>query len=62
MQSEKVFFGRRKVIINEIVRRAASGARPEAAAEELELVRRNLGVSLHGLWKWLNDRKVKGLI
>lgn len=56
-QTERVFFGRRKVIIDEVHRRTVSGKPPEAAVEELELVRSRMKLSLHSLWKWLNDNR-----
>lgn len=57
-QAERVFFGRRKVIIDEVKRRAAlPGATPAAAVEDLELVRRRMKVTLHRLWRWLHDKK-----
>lgn len=52
-QAEKVFFGRRRVIISEIQRRKATGEAPEIIAEELELVRIRMKTTLHGLQKWL---------
>lgn len=57
-QQERVFFGRRKMIIEEVQRRTALGMTSEAAVEELELVRRRMNVGLHKLWKWLHDTKV----
>ncbi len=48
-QQERVFFGRRKVIIDEVHRRTQSNQFSDAAVEELKLVRRRLKVSLHGL-------------
>ena len=52
-QSEKVFFIRRKVIIQEVQRRQAYQASIQAAVEELEFLRRKSQLTLHGLWKWL---------
>ena len=56
--TERVFFGRRKVIVDEIKRRTTSRMSAIVAAEELETVRRRLEKSLNSLIKWLkeNDR------
>jgi hypothetical protein len=58
-QIERVFFSRRKVIIDEIRTRHAAGISLAAAVEELELVRKRSKLSLHGLWKMLNASKKK---
>jgi Transcriptional activator of glycolytic enzymes len=60
-QAERVFFGRRKVIITEIQRRQASGEAPETVVEELELVRRRMKTTLHGLQKWLTRMRAQDL-
>ena len=54
-QKERVFFGRRKVIVDEISRCMALGKTFEVAVEELELVRSKGKFSLHGLWEFLWD-------
>jgi hypothetical protein len=46
---ERVFFSRRKVIINEIHSRASSGMSLSAAVEEVELVRRKAQCTLYQL-------------
>lgn len=56
-QDERVFFSRRKVIINEIRTRQAAAASPLAAVEELKLVRQRANLSLYGLYKLLNQQK-----
>jgi hypothetical protein len=54
---ERVLFGRRKVIINEIYRYIqARGVTPEAAVAELELVRSMGQMSLYKLWHVLSHR------
>ena len=55
-QSEKVWFGRRKVIIEEIRQRAAYHATVEGAVEELELVRRRQHTTLNGLSRWIKAK------
>ncbi len=55
-QQERVFFDRRKVIIDEIHRRTQSNQSSDAVVKELKLVRRRLKVSLHELWSWLNKK------
>lgn len=54
-QSERMLFSRRKVILQELERRRTANPNmdPEAIAEELDAVRRDLKKSLHGLTKWL---------
>lgn len=54
--SEKVMYGRGKVIINEIRRRQAEGINKGAAVEEVELVRQRR-LSLHQLYQLLNRQK-----
>src|SRR3954451_20975707 len=55
-QKERVFFSRRKVIIDEIRRRAAErGGNTAAIVEELELIRQWGKFTLHGLWQVLNQ-------
>jgi hypothetical protein len=57
-QSERMFFGRRKLIIDEVNNRHASGTSLPVALEELDSVRRRLhGSSLHGLAKWIRERR-----
>ena len=51
--NERMFFSRRKVIVDEIRARQATGISLTAAVEEVELVRRRGKLSLHGLWKVL---------
>ena len=53
-QSERVMFGRRKVIIDEIRARQSEGLSVAAAVEQVELVRQRGNLSLHGLYKLLN--------
>jgi hypothetical protein len=55
--SEKVMYGRRKVIIDEIRRRQAEGINTGAAVEEVELVRQRGRLSLHQLYQLLNRQK-----
>lgn len=52
-QKERVFFGRRKVIITEIQRRQGSRPDPMPAVQELELVRQRLKKGLFALSKWI---------
>ena len=59
LQDERVFFSRRKVIINEIRTRQAAAASPLAAVEELELIRQRANLSLYGLYKLLNQKKLR---
>ena len=54
---EKVMYGRRKVIIDEIRRRQAEGINTGAAVEEVELVRQRGRLSLHQLYQLLNRQK-----
>jgi hypothetical protein len=56
-QSEKVLYGRRKVIIDEIRRRQAGGINVGAAMEELELIRQRGQISLYQLYQQLNRQK-----
>ena len=51
---EKVMYGRRKVIIDEIRRRQAEGIN---TVEEVELVRQRGRLSLHQLYQLLNRQK-----
>lgn len=60
-QAERVFFGRRKIIIAEIQRRQALEEAPETVVEELELVRRRIKTTLHELQKWLIKMKAQDL-
>jgi Transcriptional activator of glycolytic enzymes len=60
-QAERVFFGRRKVIISEIQRRQELGEAPKTVVEELELVRKRMKMTLHGLQKWLIKLKAQDL-
>jgi Transcriptional activator of glycolytic enzymes/Centromere DNA-binding protein complex CBF3 subunit, domain 2 len=60
-QAERVFFGRRKIIISEIQRRQAEGEAPEAVVEELELVRRRMKITLNGLQQWLVKMRAQDL-
>ncbi|KAK7178036.1 hypothetical protein PSPO01_15915 [Paraphaeosphaeria sporulosa] len=55
--SEQVFYGRRKVIINEVRRRQAQGVSIGAAVEEVELVRQRGQLSLYRLYQLLNKQK-----
>jgi hypothetical protein len=55
-QRERVMFGRRKVIIDEIRARQAKGVSIPAAVEEVELIRERSKKSLHGLSKMLKKR------
>ena len=55
--NERVFFSRRKAIIDEIRARQSAGINAAVAVEELELVRQRGKLSLHGLWKILNKNK-----
>ena len=55
--SEQVFYGRRKVIIDEIRRRQASGISTGAAVEEVELMRQRGRLSLYALYLLLNKQK-----
>jgi hypothetical protein len=55
--SEKVFYGRRKVVIDEIRRRQAQGISAGAAVEEVELMRQRGRLSLYQLYKLLNRQK-----
>lgn len=55
--SEKVMYGRGKVIINEIRRRQAEGINTGAAVEEVELMRQRGRLSLHQLHQLLNRQK-----
>ena len=55
LQSERVMFGRRKVIIDEIRARQRDGLSTAAAVEKVELVRQRGGnLSLYGLYKLLH--------
>ena len=58
-QAERMFFSRRKVIIDEIQRRQAciSAQDPLRCVEELEQIRRNGRMSLHALFKHLNKQR-----
>ena len=58
--SEKVMYGRRKVIIDEIRRRHAAGISIGAAVEEVELVRQRGALSLYQLYQLLNRQKERG--
>lgn len=61
LQSERVMFSRRKVIIDEIyVRNHDRGTPLHMAVEELELVRRRGKLSLYGLYQLLRKGKGKG--
>jgi len=53
LQSERVMFGRRKVIIDEIRARQGTGLSVAAAVEKVELVRQRGNLSLYGLYKLL---------
>jgi Centromere DNA-binding protein complex CBF3 subunit, domain 2/Transcriptional activator of glycolytic enzymes len=55
--SEQVFYGRRKVIIDEIRSRQARGTASGAAVEEVELVRQRGQMSLYQLYLMLNRQK-----
>jgi hypothetical protein len=55
--SEKVLYGRRKVIIDEIRRRQSEGISVGAAVEELELIRQRGRLSLYQLYQLLNRQK-----
>ena len=55
---EKMFFGRRKIIIDEIQRRLQTGESPEAAIEHLDLVRQRERLILHGLAAWLKRENI----
>lgn len=55
-QTERVFFSRRKVIVDEVRTRHAEGSSIAAAVEELELIRQRGKMSLHGLYKMLNKK------
>ena len=55
--SEQVFYGRRKVIIDEVRRRQAQGMSIGAAVEEVELVRQRGQLSLYQLYQVLNKQK-----
>ena len=48
-QSERVFFSRRKVIIDEIRTRERRGISTQVAVEEVELIRQRGRLSLYGL-------------
>lgn len=52
-QSERVFYSRRKVIIDEIRTRERRGGHAQVAVEELELIRQRGKRSLYGLWRLL---------
>ena len=52
-QKERMFFGRRKVIIDEIRRRTALGKTTTTVIEEIELVRSRGKLTLHGLAEFL---------
>ena len=52
-QKERMFFGRRKIIIDEIHRRTALGKTTAAVVEEIELVRSRGKFTLHGLAEFL---------
>ena len=52
-QRERVMYGRRKIIINEIRRRQSNGMPIAAAVEQVELVRQRGDVSLHRLSQML---------
>ena len=59
-QSEKMYFGRRKVIIGEVIRRMQQGKTKDQAIEELEFVRRGLSdnASLDKLSKHLSSQSI----
>ena len=59
-QDERVFFSRRKVIINEIRARQGGAVSPLIAVEEVELVRQRVKLSLYGLYQLLHRRKKRG--
>jgi hypothetical protein len=58
-RSERVMFSRRKVIIDEIHARIRSGLAPEAAVQEIELVRSRGRLSLYRLSLYLNKASHK---
>ena len=60
MQSERVFFSRRKLILDEIRRRQGDSEDPRPATEQLEFVRTQRRMTLHGLWKWLHQQLQQG--
>ena len=55
---EKMFFGRRKVIVNEIYRQFHLGGPIETAIEQVELVRKRERLTLHGLSGWLKKQNI----
>lgn len=59
-QSERVFFSRRKVIIDEIRTRERRGIGIQVAVEEVELIRQRGRLSLYRLWALLqrNSRQI----
>jgi Centromere DNA-binding protein complex CBF3 subunit, domain 2/Transcriptional activator of glycolytic enzymes len=61
-QSERVFFGRRKLIIDEIQRRQRRTTDLQAAIDELELIRIRRRTTLHGLWKLLQQTQKEALL
>ena len=55
---ERMFFGRRKVIIDEVFRRLRSQGPIEAVIEEVELIRKRELLSLHSLSRWLKQQAI----
>jgi hypothetical protein len=58
-QIERVFFSRRKIIINEIRTRHVADINLIVVVKKLKLVRKKNKLSLHELWKMLNANKKK---
>jgi hypothetical protein len=55
--SEKVMYGRRKIIVDEIRRRLAEGINGGAAVEEVELMRQRGQLSLYQLYELLKRQR-----
>ena len=55
-QQKRIFFNRRKVIIDKIHQWTQLNQFSDAVVKELKLVQRRLKVSLHKLWSWLNKK------